>query len=224
MVYGYCRVSTIDQDEKKFEFKILEYAEKNDFGNVKIVAEKQSGTKEWKTRELGKLLSECSDGDVIIVPELSRLARSISQIYEIIEACRSRNIELHILKQNIIIRRDIDLTTKIMISTFAMVAEIERDFISIRTKEALAEKKRSGKRLGRPEGIGKSKLDTHLSEIVRLLSQGSTQRFIASKYGTTAANLNRFLKLRNIDQEALKQGLTTPERVIEEVKRTMKNV
>ncbi len=224
MTYGYIRVSTIDQDVKKFEYEILNYANSKRLGSVEFVSEKQSGTRDWKNRKLGELLSNCTLGDVIIVPELSRLARSIGKIYEIIQHCQDKNIELHVLKQNLIIQGKPDLTTKIMISTFAMVAEIERDFISMRTKEALAAKKRDGKTLGRPKGIGKSKLDDVLEDIIMHLSNGSTQRFLAKKYSTTPANMNRFLRLRNIDQEALKQGLTTPERVIEEVKRTVKNV
>jgi DNA invertase Pin-like site-specific DNA recombinase len=77
---------------------------------------------------------------------------------------------------------------------FAMAAEIERDLISQRTKEALAARKRAGKKLGRPAGSGKSKLDKHRPEIEALLSNGSTQRFIAKRFGTTEANLSRWLK------------------------------
>lgn len=224
MTYGYSRVSTIDQDEKKFEYEILEYANKNSLGKVTFVTEKISGSKDWKGRKLGQLLDECSSGDVIIVPELSRIARSIIQIYEIIEFCRKREIGLHVLKQNMVINGKLDINTKIMLNTFAMVAELERDFVSIRTKEALAEKQRSGVQLGRPKGVGKSKLDDHIEDIIRLLSSGSTQRYLASKYNTTPANLSRFLRQRNIDQEALKQGLTTPERAIEEARNTVENV
>ena len=75
-----------------------------------------------------------------------------------------------------------------------MAAEIERDLISQRTKEALRFKKEQGITLGRPKGPGKSKLDTFRPEIESLLANGSTQRFIAQRYHTTEANLHNWLK------------------------------
>ena len=75
-----------------------------------------------------------------------------------------------------------------------MAAKIERDLIGKRTKEALATRKRAGKKLGRPKGSGKSKLDKYRPEIEALMANGSTQRFIAERHGTTEANLSRWLK------------------------------
>jgi DNA invertase Pin-like site-specific DNA recombinase len=77
---------------------------------------------------------------------------------------------------------------------FTMAAEIERDLISQRTKEALAARKRSGKPIGRPKGSGKSKLDEHRAEIERLLNEGSTQRYIAGRFNTSPTNLSRWMK------------------------------
>jgi DNA invertase Pin-like site-specific DNA recombinase len=85
---------------------------------------------------------------------------------------------------------------------FAMAAEIERDLISQRTKEALAAKKRAGMKLGRPKGVGKSKLDKHRPEIEALLANGSTQKFIANRFGTTEANLSRWLKKHGLRRQA----------------------
>jgi DNA invertase Pin-like site-specific DNA recombinase len=77
---------------------------------------------------------------------------------------------------------------------FAMAAEIERDLISQRTREALLAKKKAGVKLGRPPGVGKSKLDKYRPEIEALLANGSTQKFIATRYHTTEANLSQWLK------------------------------
>jgi DNA invertase Pin-like site-specific DNA recombinase len=82
-----------------------------------------------------------------------------------------------------------------------MAAEIERDLISKRTREALLAKKEQGLRLGRPRGVGKSKLDAHRVEIEALLRNGSTQTFIARRYGTTEANLHHFLKQRGLSRK-----------------------
>ena len=79
-----------------------------------------------------------------------------------------------------------------------MVAEIERDLISKRTKEALVAKKANGVRLGRPKGVGKSKLDQYRPEIEALMNNGSTQSFIADRYGTTEANLHHWLEQRGL--------------------------
>jgi DNA invertase Pin-like site-specific DNA recombinase len=76
---------------------------------------------------------------------------------------------------------------------FSMAAEIERDLLSQRTKEALAARKRAGVKLGRPEGIGKSKLDQHRLEIEALLNNGATQKYIAQRYKTAEVNLSLWL-------------------------------
>lgn len=143
MVYGYLRVSTIEQNNEKFKTEILHYTNERKLGSVKWIDEKISGAKDWKNRELGRLVERLKKSDVIIVPELSRLARSISQIYEIIEAVRVKGGILHILKQNMIIdgTTELSLNTKVMLNAFSLMSELERDFIRLRTKEALMEKK-----------------------------------------------------------------------------------
>ena len=86
-----------------------------------------------------------------------------------------------------------------------MAAEIERELISQRTKEALRVKKESGVALGRPKGPGKSKLDKFKPEIEALMANGSTQKFIANRYGTTEANLSNWLKKRGLERKKGKQ-------------------
>ena len=83
---------------------------------------------------------------------------------------------------------------EIVAMAFSMASEIERELISQRTKEALLAKKKAGVKLGRPRGVGKSKLDKFRPEIEALLANGSTQKFIAQRYKTTEANLSRWLK------------------------------
>ncbi len=93
---------------------------------------------------------------------------------------------------------DDSMQSKIMAMVFAMAAEIERELISQRTKEALRVKKATGVQLGRPRGPGKSKLDPYQPEIQALLANGSTQKFIAKRYGTTGGNLHNWLKKRGL--------------------------
>ena len=103
--------------------------------------------------------------------------------------CRSDNF-LHVSRTY----PDQSIQSKIIALAFSMAAEIERDLISQRTKEALRFKKEQGIALGRPKGPGKSKLDAFRPEIEGLLANGSTQKFIARRYHTTEANLHNWLK------------------------------
>lgn len=102
---------------------------------------------------------------------------------------------------------DGSIQSKILAMAFAMAAEIERDLISQRTKEALAAKKRAGIKLGRPKGSGKSKLDKHRPEIEALLENGSTQRYIASRFNTTESNLSRWMKRHGLKRKKEVRGV-----------------
>jgi DNA invertase Pin-like site-specific DNA recombinase len=89
---------------------------------------------------------------------------------------------------------DHSIQSKIVAMAFSMAAEIERDLISKRTKEALMAKKAAGIKLGRPKGSGKSKLDKYRPEIEALLATGSSQKFLANRYGTSEVNLHHWMK------------------------------
>ena len=192
--YGYLRVSTVNQSNEKFKDDILRYANDHRLGNIEWVEEKVSGKTDWRKRNLGELIDSMKGGDILIVPELSRLGRSISMIYEIVTACQDRGIEIHALKQNLVIKDKNDMTTKIMLHTFSLAAELERDFIAMRTKEALAVKKAQGVKLGRPTGVGKSKLDEFADEIHAFRNNGATLTWIAKKYNTTPITISRWLE------------------------------
>ena len=97
-----------------------------------------------------------------------------------------------------------------MAMVFAMAAEIEREMISQRTKEALRVKKAAGVPLGRPRGPGKSKLDRYQPEIEALLANGSTQKFIAKRYGTTEGNLYNWLKKRGLKPSKISSNMSSP--------------
>ena len=131
-------------------------------------------------------------GDILIVPELSRLARSISQILEIIDITKQKGLILYSLKENFS-NNDNSITSVVTSTIFALVAQIERDLISMRTKEALQAKKVNGCKLGRPKGKGKSKLDPYKNEILKLIELKVPKTIIAKQYKTSTANLYNFL-------------------------------
>ena len=191
--FSYLRVSTTDQDTDKNKLEILKFANNKKLGNVEFVEEQISGKANFKKRELGALLNKMQKGDFLIVPELSRIARSITQIFEVIEIVKNKGIILYSLKENFC-SSDKSITSTVATTIFALVAQIERDLISLRTKEALASKKAQGIKLGRPKGKGKSKLDEHKEDILKLIALKVPKTIIAKQYNTSVVNLYVFLK------------------------------
>ena len=118
------------------------------------------------------------------------------EVMEILSIATEKGINLYAVKGNW--QLDGSIQSKVVAMAFSMAADIGRDLISQRTKEALVAKKKQGVRLGRKPGTGKSKLDKYRPEIEALLKNGSTQKFIAERYGTGQSHLKfRVDKRRN---------------------------
>ena len=196
---AYLRVSTSDQDLAKNKHDILHLANEKGLGKVAWVEETVSGRVAWRKRKLGDVVDGLGAGDSLVVSELSRLGRSMLECMEILSIAAEKKINVYAVKGNW--QLDGSMQSKVMAMVFAMVSEIERDFISARTTEALAAKKRAGVKLGRPRGPGRSKLDPFQPEIEALLANGTTQKFIADRYGTTEANLSRWMKQRGLKRK-----------------------
>ncbi len=194
---GYLRVSTADQDLEKNKADILAFANSRDLGRVTFVEERASGKTPWRKRKVAEVLENLTRGDTLLVSELSRLGRSMLECMEILSIATHKGVHVYALKGNW--QLDDTIQSKIIAMAFAMAAEIERDLISSRTREALRARRASGKPLGRPKGPGKSRLDAFRPEIEALLANGSTQRFIANRYSTTPANLSNWIKKNRIN-------------------------
>jgi DNA invertase Pin-like site-specific DNA recombinase len=193
---AYLRVSTLDQDLEKNKADILHLANDKNLGRVEFIQEKVSGKVSWKQRRIGPLLEELQKGDIILLSEFSRLGRSMLECMEIISIATQKGIRIYTVKGGW--QLDDTIQSKVMAMVFSMAAEIERDLISKRTKESLAAKKLAGVTLGRPKGPGKSKLDIYRPEIVALLNNGSSQKFVAMRYKVTEATLSNWIKKNNI--------------------------
>jgi DNA invertase Pin-like site-specific DNA recombinase len=165
-------------------------------GHVHFVEEKVSGKISWRKRKIAEILDSAEKGDNIIVSELSRLGRSMLECMEILSIATQKGINVYAVKGDWQLTNSIQ--SKIIAMAFSMASEIERDLISKRTREALLVKKQNGMKLGRPRGVGKSKLDIYRVEIEALIKNGSTQKFIAKRYHTTEANLHYWLKQRGL--------------------------
>lgn len=197
---GYLRVSTNEQDLGKNKADILLLANEKHLGQVLFVEETASGKISWRKRQIANVINELNSGDVLIVSELSRLGRSMLECMEILSISIQRGITIYAVKGNW--QLDHSIQSKIVAMAFSMAAEIERDLISQRTREALRVKKAAGMSLGRPKGPGKSKLDPFRPEIEALLANGSTKAFIAERFKTTPANLINWMKKHNITRKS----------------------
>ena len=198
---AYLRVSKDTQDVKNQKLAILEFAIKesikiNDF--MEITASSRKSTKE---RRINILLEQLSPGDTIIVSELSRMGRSVAEIITTIDTLINREIRLLSVKEGICLDGEQSLQSKVMVTMFSLFAEIERELISMRTKEALAAAKAKGKKLGRPKGSkGKSKLDGREEEIKKLLALNVSKTSIAKITRVDRGTLCHFIKSRGLAQ------------------------
>src|SRR5579859_4117515 len=195
---AYLRVSTTDQDLEKNKFEILQLANSKGLGQVNWIEETVSGRVSWHKRQVATILENAQRGDNLIVSELSRLGRSMLECMEILSIASQKGIHIYAIKGNW--QLDDSIQSKIIAMAFSIASEIERDLISQRTKEALAARRKLGLKLGRPKGIGKSKLDQYRPEIEALLANGSKQKFIAKRYLTTEANLSRWMKKHRVQR------------------------
>lgn len=159
MTYGYIRVSTDKQTVENQRFEILQFCAKRHIHVEGWIEETISGAKTYQKRELGKLLKRVKKGDLIICAELSRLGRNLFMIMEILNICMNKECRVWTIKDNYCLGDDIQ--SKVLAFAFGLSAEIERNLISQRTKEALARLKKEGKKLGRKTG----RRNLHLNRI-----------------------------------------------------------
>ncbi|MBQ9173958.1 MAG: master DNA invertase Mpi family serine-type recombinase [Bacteroidales bacterium] len=198
MVYGYIRVSSDKQTVENQRFEINNFCLKNSLEINGWIEETISGTKNYTKRELGKLLKRVKKDDLIICAELSRLGRNLFMIMEILNICMNKECKVWTIKDNY--RLGEDIQSKVLAFAFGLSAEIERNLISQRTKEALARKKSEGVVLGRPKGRKNSpdkyKLSGKETLIDELLKEGVSKRKIAQICKVDRNTLSRFLKER----------------------------
>ena len=194
MIYGYIRVSSDKQTVENQRFEIIHFAETNNLSIDGWIEETISGTMQYDKRELGKLLEKVCKGDMILCSELSRLGRSLFMIMEILNQCMQRECIVWTVKDGY--RLGEDIQSKVLAFAFGLSAEIERNLISQRTKEALARKKAEGVVLGRPKGRKSShvKLTGKETVISELLIQGVPKSQIARIFKVNRNTVSKFIK------------------------------
>lgn len=199
MVYAYIRVSTDKQD---CENQMLGIQKKAGQLNIKIDKcikdSGVSGTKDPAKRALGGCLKKLKKGDVILCSEISRLGRKLFMIMRILERCMSVGAKLYTVKDNFELGDNIQ--SKVLAFAFGLSAEIERNLISQRTKEALENCKRQGIKLGRPKGSINQhhKLDKRKDYIILCAQHHFIKKQLAKKLKVSVITLSRFIKRENI--------------------------
>lgn len=198
MNYGYIRVSSDKQTVENQRFEIENFCQNQ---NIKIdgwIEETISGTQNYTKRELGRLLQKVQKDDLIICAELSRLGRNLFMIMEILNICMTKECKVWTIKDNY--RLGEDIQSKVLAFAFGLSAEIERNLISQRTKEALARKKAEGVVLGRPKGRKSSKVKlSGKEEVIHvLLEQNVSKSEIARIFKVDRMTVDSFIKTRMV--------------------------
>lgn len=197
MIYGYLRVSTDKQDVANQKHGILEYANNRGMTGIQFFEDSVSGRKHWTDRELGSLFALCEPKDIIVVAEISRIARTTLQVLEFIKECNDKLVHLHITKQGLVL--DDSIQSKITSTVLGLAAEIDRDLISTRTKEALAKRKAEGMVLGRPKGKAKQlKLDKDREQIQYYMDKDVAISAIAKIIGCSRSTLYEYIERRGM--------------------------
>ena len=223
---AYLRVSTRSQDLANQKLAILEFSQKRRFPIDQFIESRISSRQSPLERRIDEMLGALQPGDRLLVSELSRLGRSLSQVIQIVETLVRRKIRFIAIKEAIEFDGKQDLRTKVMIALFGLFAEVERDLISERTKEGLAAAKAKGKRLGRPKGaLGKSRLDGKEQDIRALLGKDVSKASIAKILDVSRSALFHFIQTRkghgvqarrSIEERTASQGADAsrvPERI-----------
>lgn len=195
MTYGYIRVSSDKQTVENQRFEIVNFCKEQAIHIDGWIEETISGTTPYGERRLGRLLRNIRKGDLIICSEISRLGRNLFMIMEILNHCMQRECRLWTIKDHY--RLGDNIESKVLAFAFGLSAEIERQLISQRTKEALARKRAEGVVLGRPMGqmpVERLPLYHYRKRIATMLLEGYSQNHIAKSLHVTPATLRRFLE------------------------------
>jgi len=195
MIYGYLRVSSDEQDVNNQKQGVIKFANEHGW-KIKeyIIDDGVSGTKIPSKRKLGKLLKKVKEGDILICSEISRLGRNLMMIMSILQTLMQKKAQLYTVKDNYILGDNIQST--VLAFAFGLAAQIERDMISLRTKEALARKKAEGVKLGHPRGT-RMRMNPNCAAkheyIVSELQKGTMKSKIAKKCKVSKTTFYRYL-------------------------------
>lgn len=197
--YIYLRVSTDKQSIEGQLKEVYEWCLKNRVyppsKNI-FIDEAVSGKIKWEERKFKEIVDVAKKGDQIIVPELSRIGRNMTEIQSLIHTLVvEKKIIIHDIKNNL--KLDGSFQSSIMAMLFSMCAQMERQLISERTKKGMqTEKVKENLRKRKPRF--KNKLDGKEEEVKKMLEEGKSKPEIAKHCGVHNAQLHKFIKIKKI--------------------------
>ncbi|WP_308548282.1 recombinase family protein [uncultured Parabacteroides sp.] len=186
MVIAYLRVGTSNKElleEQKDEIK--RYASDHNINIDKWITDVTVDKGKEDERNLAMVLDRMQKGDSLVLPDISRLGRTLSEVMEIMGRCMEKSVQIYSIKDRYILDQTLDLP--VMGSVFRLVKEIEHSLMSTRTKEALSHKKSTGGPLGRPKGSAakQSFLDANKEEVISMLERGDTVMEICKRFNVS---------------------------------------
>ncbi len=193
MVYAYIRVSTDLQTVQNQKIAIQEYAKLHNLHNIKWISETISGTKNPEKRKLGELLNIVSEGDTILITEISRLGRSLLMILNMLQSFLEKNVKVIAIKEGYELGDNIQ--SKVLAFAFGLSAEVERNLLSERTKLGIERARKLGKKIGRKKGEypKKYKLTGKAAYIKRQRNLGRSKLSLAKELDVTWTTINKFM-------------------------------
>ena len=215
MILGYIRVSSGKQYADNQKHALLEWAQQNKIVIDEFIEVEASTKKSEADRKINEVIDVLSNGDELVVTELSRLGRNMLDVLNLINELETQNISIIFVKQPELSTGNRNPQSKLIRAIFGYFAEAERDFISQRTKQGLEAAKAKGKKLGRPKGAKakEKKLDEHRSSILEYLnmglSTGAIHKIVSAKtevsYNTVKAYIASDKELKRA-QDNYKKG------------------
>jgi DNA invertase Pin-like site-specific DNA recombinase len=197
-VYAYYRVSTDKQDYENQKTGVVEFSKRQNLPiEVEVIDDGKSGTLAPEKRQLGQLLGIVKEDDVIIAAEISRLTRKLCDLFKIASYLSDKKVKLYTVKDNYTL--DTSIQGQAVLFAFGLAAQIERDMLSQRVREALARKKKEGIRLGRPRGSRYSKLAVYDEYIRKSVEDNISLAEIARRVGCDWNTLRRYCNRNNIE-------------------------
>lgn len=196
--YAYIRVSTWSQDLLKDRHQLEQYVQDRNLPTpIQWEQDHESGFTPWTQRSISKIIDKAVKGDILVVTEVSRLSRDMKGMIEIMEILAEKDVPIHAVKENLII--DNSLGGQFTGKMWALVADVERKLGKSRTLNAIQARQARNLQQGRPKGIGKSKLDEHVDDIIYRIVKGETKTEIAASKKCSVNNLNTYLNKRGLN-------------------------
>jgi DNA invertase Pin-like site-specific DNA recombinase len=196
----YLRTSTLHQNLESQKVGILSYANTHSLKIDEFREFQTSSKKSLERRGIEELLNDLNEGDTLLVAEISRLGRSVSELLNIVTELTKKGVILVSIKENIVLdKKNMSMNAKIMVTLFSLMADIDNSLRSERISEGLERRKREGGKVGRPKNsLSDSKLDPHQEQIIDLLEKKVSQASIAKIFGVNRGTLINYIRSRKL--------------------------